>query len=128
MVQLYEKHQHSCFLYLGSILVDEYGAETGCVAGLLDMLQAFCRPTFVILEERRGLQYHPDTVDDLFRLCTRFVFLPKILSNTTVFSGVQGATFCPRNSSVMCTACYTKVRFIYEICLAEVEKFVKIKN
>ncbi|XP_064628883.1 transportin-3-like [Lineus longissimus] len=73
MVQLYEKHTHSCFLYLGSILVDEYGTETGCVQGLLDMLQAFCRPTFYILEERRGLQYHPDTVDDLFRLCTRFV-------------------------------------------------------
>jgi hypothetical protein len=47
---------------------------------------------------------------------------------STVFSGVQGATFCPRNSSVMCTACYTKVRFMYKICLAEVEKFVKIKN
>jgi hypothetical protein len=57
----------------------------------------------------------------------------------TVFSGVQAATFCPRNSYVMCTACYTKERFIYyvmctacytkerfiyEICLAEVEKFV----
>jgi hypothetical protein len=40
----------------------------------------------------------------------------------TVFSGVQGATFCRRNSSVMCTACYTKVRFMYEICLAEVQK------
>jgi hypothetical protein len=48
--------------------------------------------------------------------------------DVTVFSGIQGATFCPRNSSVMCTACYTKVRFMYEICLAEVEKFVKIKN
>jgi hypothetical protein len=46
----------------------------------------------------------------------------------TVFSGVQAATFCPGNSSVMCTACYTKERFIYEICLAEVKKLVKIKN
>ena len=39
MVSLYQSHQHSCFLYLGSILVDEYGGETGCVPGLLDMLQ-----------------------------------------------------------------------------------------
>ena len=39
MVQLYSVHQHSCFLYLGSILVDEYGGETGCIPGLLDMLQ-----------------------------------------------------------------------------------------
>jgi hypothetical protein len=51
-----------------------------------------------------------------------------LVDKTTVFSGVQAATFFPRNSSVMCTACYTKERFIYETCLAEVEKFVKIKN
>jgi hypothetical protein len=49
-------------------------------------------------------------------------------SSITVFSGAQAVTFCPRKSSVMCTAYYTKERFIYEICLAEVEKFVKIKN
>jgi hypothetical protein len=46
----------------------------------------------------------------------------------TVFSVVQGTTFCPRNSFVMCAAPYPKMRFIYEICLAEDEKFVKIKN
>ncbi|KAK7492007.1 hypothetical protein BaRGS_00016671 [Batillaria attramentaria] len=73
MVQLYAVHQHSCFLYLGSILVDEYGGEAGCIPGLLDMLQAFCGPTFKILEEHNGLRNHPDTVDDLFRLCLRFV-------------------------------------------------------
>ncbi|ESO89343.1 hypothetical protein LOTGIDRAFT_177445 [Lottia gigantea] len=73
MVQLYQVHQHSCFLYLGSILTDEYGSEAGCVPGLLDMLQAFCGPTFKILEEHNGLRNHPDTVDDLFRLCLRFI-------------------------------------------------------
>jgi len=39
MVNVYRVHQHSCFLYLGSILVDEYGMEEGCRQGLLDMLQ-----------------------------------------------------------------------------------------
>uniref|UniRef100_A0A670ZEM9 Transportin-3 n=1 Tax=Pseudonaja textilis TaxID=8673 RepID=A0A670ZEM9_PSETE len=39
MVNVYQEHQHSCFLYLGSILVDEYGMEEGCRQGLLDMLQ-----------------------------------------------------------------------------------------
>ncbi|CAG5115054.1 unnamed protein product [Candidula unifasciata] len=73
MVGLYQTHQHSCFLYLGSILVDEYGGEAGCIPGLLDMLQAFCGPTFKILEEHNGLRNHPDTVDDLFRLCLRFI-------------------------------------------------------
>lgn len=39
MVQIYQVHQHSCFLYLGSVLVDEYGSEPGCIQGLIDMLQ-----------------------------------------------------------------------------------------
>ncbi|PNF38379.1 Transportin-3 [Cryptotermes secundus] len=73
IVSLYQRHQHSCFLYLGSILVDEYATEPGCVQGLLDMLQAFLIPTFIILQETNGLKNHPDTVDDLFRLCARFL-------------------------------------------------------
>ncbi|OBS72687.1 hypothetical protein A6R68_12720, partial [Neotoma lepida] len=73
MVNVYRVHQHSCFLYLGSILVDEYGMEEGCRQGLLDMLQALCIPTFQLLEQQNGLQNHPDTVDDLFRLATRFI-------------------------------------------------------
>jgi transportin-3 len=71
IVSLYQRHQHSCFLYLGSILVDEYATEPGCVQGLLDMLQAFLVPTFIILQETNGLKNHPDTVDDLFRLSAR---------------------------------------------------------
>ncbi|XP_035663113.1 transportin-3-like isoform X4 [Branchiostoma floridae] len=72
MVNVYQTHQHSCFLYLGSILVDEYGMEEGCRTGLLDMLKAFCGPTFQLLKTG-GLRNHPDTIDDLFRLCARFV-------------------------------------------------------
>uniref|UniRef100_A0A673LDV1 Transportin-3 n=1 Tax=Sinocyclocheilus rhinocerous TaxID=307959 RepID=A0A673LDV1_9TELE len=73
MVSVYQVYPHSCFLYLGSILVDEYGMEEGCRQGLLDMLQALCMPTFQLLEQPNGLRNHPDTVDDLFRLVTRFV-------------------------------------------------------
>lgn len=39
MISLYQSHQHSCFLYLGSILVDEYGMEAACQPGLLHMLE-----------------------------------------------------------------------------------------
>uniref|UniRef100_A0A8C9R4F9 Transportin-3 n=1 Tax=Scleropages formosus TaxID=113540 RepID=A0A8C9R4F9_SCLFO len=73
MVNVYQLYPHSCFLYLGSILVDEYGMEEGCRQGLLDMLQALCMPTFQLLEQPNGLRNHPDTVDDLFRLATRFI-------------------------------------------------------
>lgn len=71
IVPLYTVHQHSCFLYLGSILVDEYATDSECVWNLLNMLQAFIGPTFALLEQEDGLKNHPDTVDDLFRLCAR---------------------------------------------------------
>ncbi|XP_046388483.1 transportin-3 [Ischnura elegans] len=90
IVALYQQNQHSCFLYMGSILVDEYAMDPSCTPGLLAMLQAFLEPTFALLEdppnppERAvidarfsiaglGLKNHPDTVDDLFRLCARFL-------------------------------------------------------
>lgn len=67
IVRLYALYKHSSFLYLGSILVDEYATDPSCVQGLLDMLQAFIEPTFQILQEENGLRNHPDTVDDFFR-------------------------------------------------------------
>lgn len=39
----------------------------------LPFRQALCMPTFQLLEQQNGLRNHPDTVDDLFRLATRFV-------------------------------------------------------
>uniref|UniRef100_A0A914X9R9 Exportin-1/Importin-beta-like domain-containing protein n=1 Tax=Plectus sambesii TaxID=2011161 RepID=A0A914X9R9_9BILA len=73
MVDIYQRHPHSCFLYLGSILVDEYGSMADFVPGLLFMLQSFTEPSFKLLMPQNGLRDHPDTVDDLFRLCIRFV-------------------------------------------------------
>merc|ERR1719291_1341726 len=73
MVALYASQAHSCYLYLGSILVDEYAGEAGCIPGLLSMLQAFITPTYRILSVPGGLVAHPDTVDDFFRLNARFL-------------------------------------------------------
>uniref|UniRef100_A0A4W3H9G2 Transportin-3-like n=1 Tax=Callorhinchus milii TaxID=7868 RepID=A0A4W3H9G2_CALMI len=109
MVSVYQLYQHSCFLYLGSILVDEYGAEESCTYGLLDMMQAFCGPTFQLLEQPSGFQNHPDTVDDLFRLATRFIQRsPVTLIQSPVMSliircAIAAATLNHRdaNSSVM---------------------------
>lgn len=55
-------------------------------------LQALCMPTFQLLEQQNGLRNHPDTVDDLFRLATRWVcsfkdlqrFYPGTSSNNPV--------------------------------------------
>ncbi|GAB0086294.1 transportin-3 [Sergentomyia squamirostris] len=73
MVHLYAMYQHTCFLYLGSILVDEFAKNSSCTKGLLDMLQAFIEPTFTMLQVENGLRNHPDTVDDFFRLCSRYL-------------------------------------------------------
>lgn len=73
ITRLYGTYKHSCFLYLGSILVDEYASDNACIPILVDMLSAFLKPTFDRLQEENGLKNHPDTVDDFFRLSTRFL-------------------------------------------------------
>jgi len=73
MVELYTANLHSCWLYLGSILVDEYGRDDACIQGLLDMVLALATPAFHQLDGATKLRDHPDTVDDLTRLCLRFV-------------------------------------------------------
>lgn len=73
MVATYALYKQSCLLYLGSILVDEFGHDLRCIEGLLKMLEAFTAPTFNILQVENGLKDHPDTVDDFFRLAVRFI-------------------------------------------------------
>lgn len=74
LVQTYAHHQHSCFLYLGGVLVDEYATDNGeCTGGLLQMLEQFIQPAFGRLLGENGLKENPDTVDDFFRLCTRLL-------------------------------------------------------
>lgn len=96
IVSLYQAYPHSCCLYLGSILVDEYGARPECVPMLIDMFQSFCGPTFTMLEEPYGLRNHPDIVDDLFRLCFRFILRAPIvfLQSSQVWSLLTCAILC----------------------------------
>lgn len=60
---------------------------------LLLLLQALCMPTFQLLEQQNGLRNHPDTVDDLFRLATRFVQRSPVtlLSSSIVIHIIQCA-------------------------------------
>lgn len=109
MVHVYVNRQHSCLLYLGSILVDEFGKEDAVIAGLLNMLQAFIEPTFNLLQQENGLKNNPDTVDDFFRLANRFVlrcpldFLKSPLVAPIIQCALLACTLDHReaNSSVM---------------------------
>lgn len=109
IVSLYRVHPHSCFLYLGSILVDEYAELPGCVPGLLEMMQAFLEPTFNLLKDMEGMRARPDTVDDFFRLNARFLqrstiaFLAAPFLPSVIACGLQGTALDHRdaNASVM---------------------------
>ena len=70
-VNVYQSHHHSCFLYLGSIVVDEFGSEPDYQALLLGMTESFAVVAFPLLDGPSGLLEHPDTIDDIFRLCAR---------------------------------------------------------
>jgi transportin-3 len=70
----------SCFLYLGSILVDIYGTEAEFKAGLIEMMQIFTKEAFDFIikncssvENLDELRKYPDTIDDFFRLALRFM-------------------------------------------------------
>ncbi|ETN69284.1 hypothetical protein NECAME_15410 [Necator americanus] len=73
MMDIFSRQQHSCFLYLSSILVDEYGGMESLQPGLMIMLETLAHGTFTVLTLENGPRDHPDTVDDLFRLAQRFV-------------------------------------------------------
>lgn len=48
MVEVYTTTHHSCFLYLGSVLVDEFGTNKQCVPGLIQMLEVLDVGTCII--------------------------------------------------------------------------------
>uniref|UniRef100_A0A0N5B0K8 Xpo1 domain-containing protein n=1 Tax=Syphacia muris TaxID=451379 RepID=A0A0N5B0K8_9BILA len=73
MIDIYHRHQHSCFLYLASILVDEYGQLNEYREGLVVMLQALSEESFKLLARSSNFREHPDTIDDLYRLGIRYV-------------------------------------------------------
>eukprot|EP00088_Acartia_fossae_P042626 TRINITY_DN4480_c0_g1_i2.p1 TRINITY_DN4480_c0_g1~~TRINITY_DN4480_c0_g1_i2.p1 ORF type:complete len:953 (-),score=229.01 TRINITY_DN4480_c0_g1_i2:485-3304(-) len=109
LIRLYESHKHSCYLYLGSILVDEFACEEGCVAGLLEMVQSFIQPTYSLLAREHGLRDNPGTVDDFFRLNNRFLqrapmpYLQTEFLKSVIECGLMSASLDHRdaNTSVM---------------------------
>ena len=93
-VDIYQGYQHSCFLYLGSVVVDEFGAEPSFHQGLMQFLQALVEVALKLLVAPGALVENPDTVDDLFRLCSRYCcFLHNFIS-LDFFSGICKGAPC----------------------------------
>ncbi|EDV27129.1 uncharacterized protein TRIADDRAFT_54772 [Trichoplax adhaerens] len=73
LVSSYAENKHSCFLYLSSILVDEFASESIYENSFRQMLEIFCRVTSEFLNNQADLIDNPATVDDLFRLTARYL-------------------------------------------------------
>jgi hypothetical protein len=78
LAALYRARPHSCVLYLASVLLDELAAVAA--PALAALLEALLPRAFALLTAA-ALRDHPDTVDDLFRLCIRSFLLLFSLSN-----------------------------------------------
>ncbi|KHJ47801.1 hypothetical protein D918_01959 [Trichuris suis] len=68
----YQMTTHSCFLYLASILVDEFGADQRFVPGFLQMLQVLVPHALQVLNSYPSKKEVANTVEDLYRLGMRF--------------------------------------------------------
>jgi transportin-3 len=83
IVNMYIINHYSCFLYLGSILVDIFGSiedDLNVKSGLIEMMQAFTNEAFNFIIKRctsveniNELRKYSDTIDDFFRLSLRFL-------------------------------------------------------
>ncbi|KAM7543240.1 hypothetical protein Aperf_G00000002363 [Anoplocephala perfoliata] len=71
LVQSYQQDQHSCFLYLASVLTDVFADLPECRPGLVSLFEAIAPPTLASLNN--SLTELPYVVEDFFRLCIRLV-------------------------------------------------------
>ncbi|XP_023942284.1 transportin-3 [Bicyclus anynana] len=70
--QLYAARAHSCVLYLCAVLCDALDAPDARPA-LARLLHAVLPRALALLDAPAALRDNPDTVDDLFRLCVRYL-------------------------------------------------------
>ena len=66
---IYERYKHSCFLYLTSVVIDEFGQLGDLQSWLMSVVEAVAQMAFPVVAGRTG--FDEDAVDDLFRLCGR---------------------------------------------------------
>ncbi|XP_041987745.1 transportin-3 [Aricia agestis] len=72
LASLYAMQQHSCVLYLAAVLADALAGPATAPA-LAQLLRALLPPALTSLSQPQGVVNNPDTVDDLFRLCIRYL-------------------------------------------------------
>ncbi|XP_047513293.1 transportin-3 isoform X1 [Pieris napi] len=101
---LYAIYQHSCLLYLTGVLADALGGPLSAPP-LAHLLHALLPPALELLGKPDGLKDNPDTVDDLYRLCVRYLqriplqFVESGCCTAVVSCGVKAARLDHRDAS-----------------------------
>ncbi|KAJ6219384.1 hypothetical protein RDWZM_005196 [Blomia tropicalis] len=96
IVPLYQQYPtNSPLLYIGSVLVSEFGNENDPTLsnGLILMLNALAVSTFGLLNDQ-NLNLHPYTIADFFNLCSRMLvkLTENFLSNTETLNNILNLT------------------------------------
>ncbi|CAF3064766.1 unnamed protein product [Rotaria sp. Silwood2] len=73
VISSYDDVPHSCFLYLISIIIDEYGHDQDLKSSIIVMSEHLTTKTFSILNKPDGFKQNPDLVDDFYRLSSRLL-------------------------------------------------------
>ncbi|CAF3892626.1 unnamed protein product [Rotaria magnacalcarata] len=73
IVTSYDDVPHSCFLYLISIIIDEYGNDQDLKTSIIAMSEHLTNKTFSMLNKPDGFEENPDLVDDFYRLSSRLL-------------------------------------------------------
>ncbi|CAF4919616.1 unnamed protein product, partial [Rotaria sp. Silwood1] len=73
IISSYDDVPHSCFLYLISIIIDEYGNDQDLKPSIIVMSEHLTTKTFSILNKPDGFKQNPDLVDDFYRLSSRLL-------------------------------------------------------
>ncbi|XP_045494746.1 transportin-3 [Colias croceus] len=89
LADLYATSPHSCLLYLSAVLADALGGPR-TAQPLAHLLHALLPPALELLKQPDGLKNNPDTVDDLYRLCIRYL---QRIPTEFVDSGCAAAVF-----------------------------------
>jgi hypothetical protein len=71
VISSYDDVPHSCFLYLISIIVDEYGDDRDFKSSIILISEHLTTKTFSILVNPAAFAQFPDLVDDFYRLSSR---------------------------------------------------------
>ncbi|KAL2608832.1 hypothetical protein R1flu_027405 [Riccia fluitans] len=76
----YQQHQHSCLLYLASIVIKVYGSDPACASYLGTLISVLFGQTVSLLQNIQDFTSKPDVADDCFLLASRCIrYCPQLL-------------------------------------------------